>query len=68
MFPATDPEYVFVVTFDEPVETTGSIPRRTAGWTAVPVASEMIRRTAPLLGLRPQVEGAPIEGISLAAN
>ena len=24
--------------------------------------------TAPLLGLRPQVEGAPIEGISLAAN
>ncbi|PHP29412.1 peptidoglycan D,D-transpeptidase FtsI family protein [Limimaricola cinnabarinus] len=68
MFPATDPEYVFVVTFDEPVETTGSIPRRTAGWTAVPVAAEMIRRTAPLLGLRPQVEGAPIEGISLAAN
>ncbi|MCP1169249.1 penicillin-binding protein 2 [Limimaricola sp. ASW11-118] len=58
MFPATDPEYVFVVTFDEPVETTGSIPRRTAGWTAVPVAAEMIRRTAPLLGLRPQVEGA----------
>ncbi|SDE51178.1 peptidoglycan D,D-transpeptidase FtsI family protein [Limimaricola pyoseonensis] len=68
MFPALDPKYVFVVTFDEPVETTGSIPRRTAGWTAVPVAAEMIRRTAPLLGLRPQVEGAPEQGISLAAN
>ncbi|MBB3712935.1 cell division protein FtsI (penicillin-binding protein 3) [Limimaricola variabilis] len=68
MFPASDPKYVFVVTFDEPVETTGSIPRRTAGWTAVPVAAEMIRRTAPLLGVRPQVEGAPFEGISLAAN
>ncbi|EYD71221.1 peptidoglycan D,D-transpeptidase FtsI family protein [Limimaricola hongkongensis] len=68
MFPATDPEYVIIVTLDEPVETTGSRPRRTAGWTAVPVAAEMIRRAAPLLGLRPQVEGAPFEGISLAAN
>ncbi len=68
MFPALDPKYVIIVTLDEPVETTGSTPRRTAGWTAVPVAAEMIRRAAPLLGLRPQVEGAPVAGISLAAN
>jgi cell division protein FtsI (penicillin-binding protein 3) len=31
----------------------GSEPRRTAGWTAVPVAAEIIRRVAPLMGLRP---------------
>ncbi len=68
MFPASDPKYVIVVSLDEPVETTGATPRRTAGWTAVPVAAEMIRRAAPLLGLRPQVEGAPVAGISLAAN
>ncbi|MDV7142620.1 penicillin-binding protein 2 [Tropicimonas sp. TH_r6] len=56
VFPAHDPKYVLIVTFDEPVETSGTQPRRTAGWTAVPVAAEMIRRTAPLLGLRPGPE------------
>ena len=56
MFPANDPRYVLIVTLDEPVETSGDKPRRTAGWTAVPVAAEMIRRIAPLLGLRPKVE------------
>lgn len=55
-FPMNDPRYVFVVMLDEPVETSGSEPRRTAGWTAVPVAAEIIRRTAPLLGVRPQSE------------
>jgi cell division protein FtsI (penicillin-binding protein 3) len=54
VFPAHDPKYVLVVTLDEPVETTGSEARRTAGWTAVPVAAEMIRRIAPMLGLRPE--------------
>jgi len=44
------------VSLDEPVETSGSKPRRTAGWTAAPVAAEIIRRAAPLLGLRPKVE------------
>ena len=68
MFPAHDPKYVLIVTLDEPVETSGDKPRRTAGWTAVPVAAEMIRRVAPLLGLRPTVEpGAPI-GITLTSS
>lgn len=56
VFPISDPKYVLVVTLDEPVETSGSRPKRTAGWTAVPVAAEIVRRTAPLLGLRPVVE------------
>ncbi|RYH07653.1 penicillin-binding protein 2 [Tropicimonas sp. IMCC6043] len=56
VFPAHDPRYVLILTLDEPVETSGDKPRRTAGWTAVPVAAEMIRRTAPLLGLRPGPE------------
>jgi cell division protein FtsI (penicillin-binding protein 3) len=60
MFPANDPRYVLVVTLDEPIDTSGPEPRRTAGWTSVPVAAEIIRRTAPLLGLRPEIElGAP---------
>ncbi|SHL65138.1 cell division protein FtsI (penicillin-binding protein 3) [Roseovarius litoreus] len=68
VFPAHDPEYVLVVTLDEPVETSGDEPRRTAGWTAVPVAAEIIRRVAPLLGLRPQIEPGELAGITLTSN
>jgi cell division protein FtsI (penicillin-binding protein 3) len=67
MFPSEEPQYVLVVSLDEPVETSGSEPRRTAGWTAVPVAAELVRRAAPLLGLRP-VEPGPAAGVTLAAN
>jgi cell division protein FtsI (penicillin-binding protein 3) len=68
VFPASDPRYVLVVALDEPVETSGPLPRRTAGWTAVPVAAELIRRAAPLLGLRPQVEVATSDGVTLASQ
>lgn len=53
VFPSHDPRYVLVVTLDEPVDTTGPEPRRTAGWTAVPLSAEITRRVAPLLGVRP---------------
>ncbi len=66
VFPVTDPKYVLVLTLDEPSDTSGKIPRRTAGWTAVPVAAEAIRRVAPLLGLRPEpTTPAVLDGISL---
>ncbi len=68
VFPANDPKYVLVVTLDEPVETSGPKPRRTAGWTAVPVAAEIIRRTAPLLGLAPDVEHRRAQGVTLVNN
>ena len=64
VFPAHDPKYVLVVTLDEPVETSGTKPRRTAGWTAVPVAAEIIRRTAPLLGLRPETDASGVTLVS----
>ncbi len=67
-FPADDPKYVLVVSLDEPTEDSGDEPRRTAGWTAVPVAAEIIARVAPLLGLRPQIEKAPEDTITLAAH
>ncbi|MFQ6549502.1 peptidoglycan D,D-transpeptidase FtsI family protein [Aestuariibius sp. 2305UL40-4] len=68
IFPAHDPKYVIVVSLDEPVETSGDEPRRTAGWTAVPIAAEIIRRTAPLLGLPPQIEPGATEDITLTSN
>ena len=68
VFPAHDPKYVLVVTLDEPVENTGPKPRRTAGWTAVPVAAELVRRIAPLLGLRPEIEPGTAGGVSLVSS
>ena len=64
LFPASDPQYVLVVTLDEASDNSGPKPRRTAGWTSVPVAAEVIRRTAPLLGLRPQIESLAATGVS----
>lgn len=53
VFPSHDPRYVLIVTLDEGADTTGPEPRRTAGWTAVPVSAEITRRIAPLLDIRP---------------
>jgi cell division protein FtsI (penicillin-binding protein 3) len=68
IFPSHDPKYVLVVTLDEPVETSGDKPRRTAGWTAVPVAAEIIGRVAPLLGLRPTVEPNNLADITMVSS
>ncbi|WP_298261493.1 penicillin-binding protein 2 [uncultured Litoreibacter sp.] len=67
-FPMSDPKYVLVVTLDEPSENSGKKPRRTAGWTAVPVAAEMIRRTAPLLGLRPALDRGELSQVVNTAS
>ncbi len=53
VFPVSDPKYVVVVTLDEPQDIVDGKPKRTAGWTAAPIAGEIIRRVAPVLGLRP---------------
>jgi cell division protein FtsI (penicillin-binding protein 3) len=68
VFPADTPQYVLIVTLDEPVETSGRKPRRTAGWTAVPVAAEVVRRVAPILGLRPDIETLPLDEIKLTSS
>lgn len=67
-FPMSEPKYVLVVSLDEPVETSGTAPRRTAGWTAVPVGAEIIRRAAPLLGLRPVLEPVAEAGVIRVRN
>ncbi|MDO5613019.1 MAG: penicillin-binding protein 2 [Paracoccus sp. (in: a-proteobacteria)] len=53
VFPASAPKYVLVVTLDEPSVGRMGGESRTAGATAVPVAAEMVRRLAPLVGLAP---------------
>ncbi len=68
VFPAHDPKYVLVVTLDEPSENSGKKPRRTAGWTAVPVVAEIIGRIAPLMGLRPDIETGSALNYTLSNN
>jgi len=68
VFPTDEPKYVLVVTLDEPEIIAHGEDRRTAGWTAAPVAGEMIARLAPLLGLRPQIEPTHISGVTLTSN
>ncbi|HHL22324.1 MAG TPA: penicillin-binding protein 2 [Aliiroseovarius sp.] len=68
VFPAEDPAYVLTVTFDEPEILAAGEMRRTAGWTAVPVAAEIIRRVAPLLGLKPEIANQGQAGITLVSQ
>ena len=68
IFPISDPKYVLIVTLDEPEIKALGEDRRTAGWTAVPVAAEIIRRIAPLMNLRPAPKQAEGEGLTLAGN
>ncbi len=68
IFPSSNPRYVLVVTLDEPSVIAYGEERRTAGWTATPVAAEMVKRIAPLLGLRPQVEPPQLTDITLTSN
>jgi len=67
-FPMHDPQYTLIVTLQEPVEMSGDEPRRTSGWTVVPVAAEIIRRAAPLLGVRPVIEHAAADRVSSSSQ
>ena len=66
IFPINEPKYVLVVTLDEAQDTSGPEPKRTAGWTAVPVSAEIIARVAPLLGLRPKFDNKTTVGVTLS--
>lgn len=68
IFPASNPQYVLIVTLDEPKDDTLSEVRSTAGWTAVPVAAEIIRRVAPLMGLRPKLEPVVPDAVTAVAG
>ena len=56
VFPSSRPEFVLIVSLDEPEDRSGRKPVRGAGRTAVPVAADIVRRVAPIIGLRPIIE------------
>ncbi|WP_138468467.1 penicillin-binding protein 2 [Poseidonocella sp. HB161398] len=68
IFPYYDPKYVVITTLDEASVFAAGMERRTAGWTVVPVAAELIRRVAPLLDMRPAIEEPAPSGIREARN
>jgi cell division protein FtsI (penicillin-binding protein 3) len=51
-FPMDDPRYVVVVSLDEP-KITHAMAGRTAYFNAAPIVGNVIRRAAPMLGIRP---------------
>ena len=66
VFPTASPEYVLVVSLDEPVDRSGKYVTREASRTAVPVTAAAIHRIAPLLGLRPvrSIPGASLPTVA----
>jgi cell division protein FtsI (penicillin-binding protein 3) len=68
VFPAEKPKYVLLVTLYEPIVMTGQKSRRTAGWTAAPIASEIIYRVAPLLGIRPHLHNRSHNDLLMVGN
>lgn len=52
-FPMDHPKYAIFVMLDEPVALPETYGFSTAGWNAVPTASRIIERVAPLLGVTP---------------
>ncbi len=53
-FPMEHPKYAILVMLDEPQPIPGTHGFSTAGWNAVPTASKIIERIAPILGIEPQ--------------
>ena len=51
-FPVNDPRYIVLVIVDEPKPEKGQR-YATAGMNAAPIVGEIVRRSAPLLGVEP---------------
>ncbi|HEX4111700.1 MAG TPA: penicillin-binding protein 2 [Stellaceae bacterium] len=59
VFPANDPQYVVIISIDQPHGTKASYGYATAGWVAAPGVGHIIERMAPLVGIHPIDEDTP---------
>jgi cell division protein FtsI (penicillin-binding protein 3) len=59
VFPVNDPQYVVIISIDQPHGTKASYGYATAGWVAAPGVGHIIERMAPLVGIHPVDEDAP---------
>ncbi|MCY4031412.1 MAG: penicillin-binding protein 2 [Hyphomicrobiales bacterium] len=68
-FPAQRPQYALIVMLDEPKANASTFGYATAGWTAAPLTSRIVKRVAPLLGLRPaEIHTSPEQYAHLVAQ
>ncbi|GGY41673.1 peptidoglycan D,D-transpeptidase FtsI family protein [Parvularcula lutaonensis] len=61
-FPGYDPQYVLLVSLDEPQGTPETYGFATAGWTAAPAFKRTVERLAPVLGIFPARDDVAADG------
>ncbi|WOI52128.1 penicillin-binding protein 2 [Parvularcula sp. LCG005] len=61
-FPGYDPQYVLLVSFDEPQGIESTYGYATAGYVAAPVFKRVVERVAPALGLMPVGDDVAFDG------
>jgi cell division protein FtsI (penicillin-binding protein 3) len=61
-FPGYDPQYVLLVSFDEPEGTKQTYGYATAGYVAAPAFRRIVERAAPALGLMPVGDDVAFDG------
>ncbi|MEM9840163.1 MAG: penicillin-binding protein 2 [Pseudomonadota bacterium] len=61
-FPGYDPEWVLLISLDEPQGTRKTYGYATAGFTAAPVFSRVVERLAPVLGIMPVGDDVAADG------
>lgn len=66
VFPMNAPRYAVYIMLDTPRANAQTHGYATAGWVSAPAAGRVIARVAPMLGLLPQIDQAPVIEASLA--
>nr|WP_233061217.1 penicillin-binding protein 2 [Parvularcula mediterranea] len=61
-FPGYNPEYVLLISLDEPQGNADTKGYATAGWTAAPAFSRVVERLSPILGIRPVKDDVAADG------
>jgi len=67
-FPMDHPRYAILVMLDEPQAAPETHGFTTAGWNAVPTASNIIARVAPMLGVEPQFSAEDLAKLAKQAK
>ena len=66
IMPADNPRYMMLIMIDEPQGLPETHGFATSGWNAVPVGAAVVKRVAPLLGVKPRFDLPPADQLILA--